>query len=136
MDFQNLKISIKICLILVVLSQNLTFGSHIWQKRVQISLLFWWFYPGQVNVTKYILVRFPITLLHIILTLSQRSQSHPSDQWLLKWWKWNNNVYNMGTNSEKHIYHLKMIVFNVFFIVFMGVEPTLIIKYGQIFNIV
>ena len=45
------------------------------------------------------------------------------------------SVYNLGTNSEKNIFHLKKLVFNVF-IDFVVVKPIVIINYGKIFTIV
>ena len=45
------------------------------------------------------------------------------------------SVYNLGTNSEKNIFHLKKLVFIVF-IDFLVVKPIVIINYGKIFTIV
>ena len=45
------------------------------------------------------------------------------------------SVYNLRTNSEKNIFHLKKLVFTVF-IDFVVVKPIVIINYGKIFTIV
>jgi hypothetical protein len=45
------------------------------------------------------------------------------------------SVYNLGTNSEKNIFRLIKLVFNVF-IDFVAVKPIIIINYGKIVTIV
>ena len=45
------------------------------------------------------------------------------------------SVYNLRTNSEKNIFHLKKLVFIVI-IDFVVVKPIVMINYGKIFTIV